>query len=118
MQKFINNIFSLNKYFLIPIFITLLSSFLITATFFILKDNLPPKIPLFYSLSWGKPQLVDKQQFLILPAVLLLFCLVNTLIASQLHHLQVVLIRTLMLSLILLDLIILITTFKILTIFI
>lgn len=118
MNKILQIITYTDRYLLLSTLITLVSILVVTASFFILQSGLPPKIPLFYSLPWGQAQLVNKQQFLLLPAVLLLFGLANTLIASQLHKLQTVLIRSLLLSLIFLDLIILITTAKILFIFI
>lgn len=81
-------------------------------------DILPPKLPLFYSLAWGETQLVQKQQFFILPAVMLLIGLINLSLASQLHSGQTVLKRMLILSVLVISIIIFITAFKILTIFI
>lgn len=109
---------SSDKFFLIPILITIITVVSITLLFLIFYNRLPDRLPLFYSLPWGETQLAAKQQFLLLPIMLVLTCLINSLIASQLHVAQVVLKRILTLSLILIDVIILITTVKIIWIFI
>lgn len=118
MKKILQFITYTDHYLLLSSFITIISILVITLSYFMLQNGLPSKIPLFYSLPWGQPQLVEKGQFLVLPAILLLFGLVNTLLASYLHKLQTVLIRSLLLSIIFLDLIIVITAAKILLIFI
>ncbi len=107
-----------DKLISIPILFSFLIAIILAGTFFYLTPHLPSKLPLFYSLPWGQAQLVTKQQFLILPLMLILFSLINALIASQLHEVQMVLKRMLGLSLILINLIIAITAFKILLIFI
>lgn len=107
-----------DKFFLIPTLITAFSVILITLLFSIFMNQLPDKLPLFYSLSWGENQLASKQQFFLLPIILILVLLINSFIASQLHSSQYILKRILMLSLILLDGVILITAIKILWIFI
>jgi hypothetical protein len=43
---------------------------------------LPVKIPLFYSLPWGEEQLVNKQLFFILPGLMLVFSLLNFILAK------------------------------------
>lgn len=101
----------------LPIITTLISISLVTITFFVLYQQLPPKLPLFYSLPWGQLQLVAKQQFLLLPSVLFLMGIVNTALAFQLPNSQVVLKKILLLSLFVMDLIVLIATIKILSIF-
>jgi hypothetical protein len=72
---------------------------------------------LYYSLPWGHSQLVNKDQFYILPAFLILVCLINSFIAYHLHTAQIVLKRVIMISLLFIDLLILITALKILLIF-
>ncbi|MFA5932680.1 MAG: hypothetical protein WCV81_00270 [Microgenomates group bacterium] len=109
---------SSDKYFVIPVLVTIISSLLILSLFFIFYNHLPDKLPLFYSLAWGEGQLATKQQFLLLPIALILICLVNSLIASQLHSVQYLLKRMLMVSLIIIDLILVITAFQIVSIFI
>lgn len=95
-------------------------SLIILLLFFLVLflDILPPKLPLFYSLTWGEAQLVQKPQFFILPAMMLLIGLINLSLASQLHPGQIVLKRMLILSVLAIALIIFISAFKILTIFI
>lgn len=115
INKFLS---STDKFFLIPILITSFSVILIFSLFFIFANQLPDKLPLFYSLSWGENQLASKQQFFLLPIILVLALLTNSLIASQLHSTQYILKRIIMLSLLLLDAVILITAIKILWIFI
>ncbi len=108
---------SSDNYLLIPLLISLSITFLVALLTLIFYNQLPLKLPLFYSLPWGENQLVSKQQFFLLPIVLLLIILVNTFIVSQLHHLQKVLKRLLMFGLIFIDLVILTTFLKILFIF-
>lgn len=107
-----------NNFYLIPILITIISIVLILSPFLIFYNRLPDKLPLFYSLPWGGDQLAAKQQFFLLPIILVLICLINSLIASQLHSVQYVLKRILTISLILIDIIVLITAIKIMWIFI
>lgn len=93
-------------------------SSLTTLTAFILAYNsLPEELPLFYSLSWGSMQLVQKTQFLFLPIITIFICLVNLGIASQLHQSQVVLKRILLTSVGLISLMLLTTAINILFIF-
>lgn len=106
-----------DKFSLVPILFSAFLVLFIATLFFVAYGRLPSQLPLLYSLPWGQTQLVAKQQFLLLPAVLALITLVNTLIASQLHPVQVVVKRILSLSLLLIDLIIFITALKIIFIF-
>lgn len=117
-KKIIKLLTKSDKFFLFPLTISTFSFLFITIFFFLFYQKLPPKLPLFYSLPWGEPQLGSKEQFLLLPTILILTTLTNTLIASQLHPLQFVLKRILMLSLVFINLIILVTALKILLIFI
>lgn len=107
-----------DKYILIPILISVTCLFLVSTLYFAAYQLLPPRLPLFYSLPWGADQLVVKQQFLLLPTVIVLLTLINLAIASQLHPLQYVLKRTLMLSLILMNIAMLITVVRTLFIFV
>lgn len=80
--------------------------------------RLPEEIPLFYSLPWGDEQLINNSQFIILPAIVLLACLTNLFISWQLHPSQKILKRILALSTTILALLLLITTIRIVNIFI
>lgn len=108
---------SLDKFFSVPVLITVTTVISITSLFLIFYSRLPDKLPLFYSSPWGQTQLATKEQFFLLPIILILTCLMNSLIAFQLHASQFVLKRILLLSLVLIDIIILITAVKIIWIF-
>lgn len=107
-----------DKFFLFPLLFSTLSSLFIIIFVLIFYQKLPPKLPLFYSLPWGQPQLASKEQFFLLPALLISITLINAFIASSLHPLQFVLKRILMLSLVFISLIIIVAALKILLIFI
>lgn len=96
----------------------LANAILVSSFLAIFYNQLPSKLPLFYSLPWGEAQLVAKQQFLILPAVLILMGLINGFLAYQLHPAHLVLKKIIMGSLLLISSIILITAIRILIIFI
>lgn len=102
------------KYYLIFI---AFSIFIMALPFLFLSNLLPDKIPLFYSLPWGESQLTNKFQLFILPAILLATTLVNLSLVSQLHTSQVILKRMLLVNVIVIDIIVLISFFKIITIF-
>lgn len=114
LSKFLKS----DKFFIIPFLIMVISAIITLVTFSVFYNKLPDRLPLFYSLSWGEAQLATKQQFLLLPVAMVLIGLINTLIASQLHSVQYLLKRILMSSLIIIDLILLITALKIIFIFI
>lgn len=118
MDKFIDFLTTSDKFITIPLLLSLFSVLFILGNFFVLYNYLPPKVPLFYSLPWGQDELVNKQQFLLLPAILAGLTFINTLITSQIHPIQTVLKRLLMLSLLLINSVILITALRILFIFV
>lgn len=60
----------------------------VTILFFGVLDLLPAKLPLFYSLPWGEKQLAGINQFLILPAIILLIILINLTLVWHLHASQ------------------------------
>lgn len=61
-------------------------AFFLSLIIFLFFEFLPPKIPLFYSLSWGEPQLVTHQQFYILPLSILLMTLINLIFLFKLNN--------------------------------
>lgn len=79
---------------------------------------LPPKLPLFYSLSWGEKQLANYQQLLIVPSSIILVTLCNLAISWQLHPQQIIFKKILLFSSVLISLILTITFVKIVLIFI
>lgn len=118
MDKFINLCRRSDKYLSSSVIVSIISVFVIITLFAYYYPALPSRLPLFYSLSWGESQLVAKQQFFLLPTVLVLINVVNMFIAFHLHEIQYVLKRILTLALIFIDLAIIITTIKIMTIFV
>lgn len=74
---------------------------------------LPNKLPLFYSLSWGEAQLASHQEFLIIPASIVLITLLNFAVSWQLHPSQSFFKKVLLFSPIIISLILSITFIKI-----
>ena len=66
----------------------LILSLSVTVSIVTALEFLPPRLPLFYSLSWGNGQLATHQQFLIIPASITLITLLNLVISWQLHPSQ------------------------------
>lgn len=92
---------------------------LIFSLFVIISSKfLPPKLPLLYSLPWGEKQLVNNQQLLIVPAIMTLVTLFNLIISWQLHPQQIFFKKILLFSSLVVTLILTITFFKIVLIFI
>lgn len=98
--------------------IPILLSLLITLFIAIFAKFLPPKLPFFYSLPWGEKQLGSREQLLILPASIILVTLCNLIISWQLHQTQKIFKKILLLSSLLVSLILTVTFFKIILIFI
>lgn len=111
------HLFKSDKFILIPVLISILSTLIIILLFLLTYSNLPKDLPLFYSLSWGAPQLVSKNQFLLIPIIVIFISLTNLGITSQLHSSQQVLRKTLLISIALVSLLFLITALNILFIF-
>lgn len=97
-----------------PLILSLLYTFFILS----LSKILPPKLPLFYSLAWGEKQLATHLQLLIIPASITLVTLFNLIISWQLHPQQVFFKKILLSATLLVSLILTITFFKIILIFI
>ena len=83
-----------------------------------LLKNLPPQIPLFYSLPWGDKQLAAKEQLVILPALIFLVTLANIIFTWHFHPSQYFIKRVLGASSLLFALITTITVLKIFLIFV
>lgn len=79
---------------------------------------LPQKLPLFYSLPWGDNQLVNHQQFLIIPGSLILITLLNLIISWHLHLAQSFFKKVLLVFCLITTLMLTITFIKIILIFI
>lgn len=113
----VNLFLASDKYVAIPIFVAITSVVLILTAYLLSYPNLPAKLPLFYSHPWGESQLAPKIQFLAIPGVILAVTAINSVIAWQLHPSQLVLKRSLMLSLVLINGILCLTALKIIGIF-
>lgn len=98
--------------------VALIIAFSMVAFVLISAKFLPPKLPLFYSLPWGEKQLANKQQLLIIPALIFLVTLCNLIFSWQLHPQQVFFKKILLFSSMLISLILTITFLKIILIFI
>lgn len=98
----------------VPLSLSLIITFFIA----IFSKTLPPKLPLFYSLPWGDNQLANHQQLLIIPGIISLITLSNLIISWQLHDSQEFFKKTLIFLSLLASLILTITFFKIIYIFI
>lgn len=80
--------------------------------------SLPAKLPLFYSLPWGESQIVNSQQFFIIPATIILISLINLALSWQLHPTQTFFKKILLISSLICTLILTIALIKIVLIFI
>ena len=99
------------------LFFSFTMSFLILLFWLSIYFLLPTQIPLFYSLPWGEPQLANKIQYLILPAVLFISILTNLIISWQIHPSQIFIKKVLAATSSLISLLFTITAFKIIFIF-
>ncbi len=117
-KQFLQHYKKSDKYNFFSIIITILILFIIVILFTIYLPSLPSKIPMFYSLSWGEPQLVNLSQFFILPLILILITMLNLIISWQLHSSQLILKRIINLVTILVAFLVLVTSFKIIHIFV
>ncbi len=119
MSKILSFLFNNpDKYFSYPLIFTVIAA-TGSAVFLTLQlNNLPSQLPLFYSLPWGEQQLIPTTQIFLLPIIMIAVLLINFFISSQLHTSQIILKRMLTLNTIAIDVILLITIFKVVTIFI
>lgn len=96
----------------------LILSLLATVVILTVLKYLPPRLPLFYSLTWGDSQLATHQQFLIIPAIISIITLLNLIISWQLHPSQAFFKKALLSSSIIISLILVTTFIKIVLMFI
>lgn len=116
MKKIVGLITKTDRAFLFPILVSAISILLLLITFWLLYSYIPPKIPLFYSRTWGETQLASKEQFFVIPALIALVTLINTLLAWQIHPSQKVLKRLLLFTIFVADVLLFIAGVKVLTI--
>lgn len=70
----------------------------ITALWLLKINELPSKVPFYYSLPWGENQLAPTNQFIIIPALIVLVVLFNMALSWYLHPSQYPLKRILAIS--------------------
>ncbi len=89
------SIFSQSQVY-IPIrifFVILLAIFVLLGIKF---RNLPPVVPLYYSLPWGDEQLVSSYYLFILPSSLILLFILNYLVSKFITSTEILLVQILM----------------------
>lgn len=99
---------------ILPLILSLISTFLIL----LMQKFLPERLPLFYSLPWGEAQLAQSRQLFIIPATVVAVSLFNLVIARQIHTQQILLREILSFSSIFISVILTLTILKIIFIFI
>lgn len=99
-------------------FIPLSLGITLTILLLIFNGALPQIIPLFYSRSWGQQQLGSLYQLLILPALIVCITLINLIIYWQLHESQTLLKKSLLFTSLVSSLVLAISFFKIILIFV
>lgn len=70
---------------------------------FLLYLKLPPLLPFFNSLSWGRERLIQKEFIFILPVVLVIFFVVNIFLSGVFYKKQALLSRMLSFNLLLIS---------------
>ncbi|QQG43719.1 MAG: hypothetical protein HYW45_01720 [Candidatus Daviesbacteria bacterium] len=118
MPRILFKFFKNDRYFFLTTTVCFLQFFFLNLLFLFFYSKLPSKLPLLYSLSWGDGQLISKNQFLIIPAVMVLIILINLGLASQLHYSQTFLKRVLFIANTLITTILFISALKIMVVFI
>ena len=97
---------------------SLIISLILILIIFFLFRYLPPRLPLFYSFSWGESQLASHYQFYIIPLSIILITFINLLISAQLHSSQLFFKKGLLLSSLVITTILTITIIKIVFVFV
>ncbi len=75
----------MNKLNFLPIVLGLI----LGAFILLIKQFLPTRLPLFYSLPWGESQLATTDQLFVVPAIIIAISLVNLTVFWQLHPSQI-----------------------------
>jgi hypothetical protein len=68
--------------------ISILLSLFLSIFYLLYYDQMPAFIPFFFSLPWGETQLAHKNQFFILPSLVILASLINLILTWHLHTSQ------------------------------
>lgn len=93
-------------------------SFILSMVILFGMRSLPPQLPLFYSLSWGDNQLATHREFLLIPAIIIVITVFNSVISWQLHPSQSFFKKILLFSPLVISLLFTITFIKIILNFI
>lgn len=96
----------------------LLPALLISLVILFFFKQLPDKLPLFYSFTWGPNQLASHREFFLLPLTVAAVSLVNLFLSHQLHQSQYFFKLILTATSLMISLILTITFVKIVLIFI
>jgi hypothetical protein len=75
--------------------ISIIIALVLTLFYLFYFDNLPRQIPFFFSMPWGESQLANKNQFFILPSLIVLSALINLTVTWHLHTSQLTMKRIL-----------------------
>ncbi|HAP37738.1 hypothetical protein A2574_00530 [Candidatus Shapirobacteria bacterium RIFOXYD1_FULL_38_32] len=78
-------------------------------------NDLPPQVPLFYSLPWGEPQLAPASQLFFLPTFSIVFSLINNLLAATIFSKTTLLSKLLVVSSLVISILSLVTLFQIIS---
>jgi cellulose synthase/poly-beta-1,6-N-acetylglucosamine synthase-like glycosyltransferase len=78
-------------------------------------NDLPPQVPLFYSLPWGEPQLASASQLFFLPTFSIVFSLINNLLAATIFSKTTLLSKLLVVSSLVISILSLVTLFQIIS---
>ena len=113
LKKGSENFVTSNKLVLWITLSPIIISLILIATILLGLRSLPPKLPLFYSLLWGDDQLASHQEFLLIPAIIIVITLLNSVISWQLHPSQSFFKRILLFSPLVISLLLTITFIKI-----
>lgn len=118
IKKIIFFYYHQNRFSFYSVLITLALIFITFLFYLIYFANLPSKLPIFYSHSWGEEQLASREQFIILPLIVILITMINLIVSWHLHSTQILLKKIINFVTILVALLILVTSLQIIYIYI
>ena len=87
--------------------------FLASVALLVLHKNLPPQVPLWFSLNWGQMRLAPSSYLWLMPGLILIFFLISQLAAKKIGQGQIVLARILVWSTAFISLTFLLVLYKI-----
>lgn len=69
----------------IPIFFIVLN-LVIIGIIYLIRDHIPPQIPLYYGRPQGEEQLADQMSLIVPPAIVVLLSAINTILINAVKH--------------------------------